>query len=816
MAPITKREILLITTQIFFLLGLQIYNVEWSLTKKSVTSSTSTTTARTRSSSLRSNNSNDESSSSLQKETSDNINDEDLLLSVPFYIYEELNWLEEGFIGNQTFLEVSQAAQNPKHTDDVRFLLSALRHPLRVDDPARAKLFVVPFLASLVSIRVVYKATTIPPCVRATAVHGDEDDGRQEEMVCGGDALHALVDQFLQNSEWFQRNGGNDHLLTTTHFSFNHPMANGHKKYKNMMKCHVIRFGEAPKYNHPDRLDFAKMYVGTPCAVAEEKTHDFAMIATMKGGKKFRNRRDICAWIGENNGSSTNNHKNYSMSVCGAGQQCPALAEARMGFHVRGDSFGANRLFDTMLSGSVPVFTVEKQYNIVPDWYDWGQLSYFANVSDRTSFLNALDGILENRDSVDTKLNTVLENRKLFDWTTLVPFDTYMYMLQAQLWPESRVNSSRFSALILPPPIVLKAQQSEASLTTLASTDNQSSSLDAVAARDVSTTLEEEVERTDAFLAERQKLPPIKKIPTDPFRVLCTTTGYRLALGSFKIRCLDFQMYVQKYFANVIIDAVPPKQATGTYNATVVVKNLVKFQPNYGPVFVDVVDSPWLIVPKHVPTQYQVLAQNQLMADNYRNHKAHVVTHWFNSFFADDRDEPIGPMPEIRELQQTETLLAATVWESTTGCPENNGDVDNLDYQCIRHSFTIADWYHLYEHRNPNQVNDRVQTILKRPDLGSGFLYRALFRKFHVLVVFPKDGFKLKFHNVQRVVSQMRSGVPVLVDCTGPNHQAFCDQYDKYPCVFHGAETLWAMLEKMKSVELRQQCQQQGIEISSK
>ena len=40
---------------------------------------------------------------------------------------------------------------------------------------------------------------------------------------------------------------------------------------------------------------------------------------------------------------------------------------------------------------------------------------------------------------------------ELFDYTTLYPFDVYMYFLQARLFPETRKASSQWSALILPP-----------------------------------------------------------------------------------------------------------------------------------------------------------------------------------------------------------------------------------------------------------------------------------------------------------------------------------------------------------------------------
>jgi Exostosin family len=171
------------------------------------------------------------------------------------------------------------------------------------------------------------------------------------------------------------------------------------------------------------------------------------MVASLRSrDPRFESRRDICRWVKEST--------NYSMPICGAGQQCPALAEARFGFHVRGDTYGANRLIDTLLSGTVPIFTHQKQFDLMPEWIDWSQLSYFADVTDKTTFLSSLHTILEDKEVSERKLQNVVQNSELFDWETPIPFDTYMYMIQAHLWPDLRRNESRYSALLLPPVLV--------------------------------------------------------------------------------------------------------------------------------------------------------------------------------------------------------------------------------------------------------------------------------------------------------------------------------------------------------------------------
>ena len=147
------------------------------------------------------------------------------------------------------------------------------------------------------------------------------------------------------------------------------------------------------------------------------------------------------------------------MSICGEGQQCPALAQSRFGLHVQGDSWGSNRLMDTILSGTVPIFTRRGQHRVVPSWYNWTIMSSLLPYEDfednSTGFLIALKDIIHDEKGYHEKQKAVLQNKPLFDWTTLHPFDTYMYMLQAHLYPETRHPPDAFSeiwpVLILPP-----------------------------------------------------------------------------------------------------------------------------------------------------------------------------------------------------------------------------------------------------------------------------------------------------------------------------------------------------------------------------
>jgi hypothetical protein len=112
---------------------------------------------------------------------------------------------------------------------------------------------------------------------------------------------------------------------------------------------------------------------------------------------------------------------------------------------------------DTLLSGTVPVFTAMEQYDMLPDWIDWNLISNFANISQRHVFMRDVRNMAKNTKAWENTMQHVLLNRDLFDWKTLVPFDVYLYQLSVQLWPtaewerrEKHPISTPFTALKLP------------------------------------------------------------------------------------------------------------------------------------------------------------------------------------------------------------------------------------------------------------------------------------------------------------------------------------------------------------------------------
>jgi len=374
------------------------------------------------------------------------------LLSVPFYVYEELLW-DNATVDGNSFLanRLRYRYRYAKHDDDYWFLQAALQHPLRTSEPKKAKLFVVPSLINQVKLYLVRGALC------------------WKEM-CGVELLNH-TEKVLSSSPWFQRSKGKDHIIVNSHYRYRFPSSQWLQHYQtsdhivdprlwwhklgesivdttsDIAHCNMIGF-EDRKENIPERFHFPSFYIGQPCPLSTKKTHDFAMVARLENGrnsqldKLFQSRRDICEWLGL--------HEDlYSISHCGQGDQCPALSDARLGFHVRGDTMGASRLMDTLLSGTVPIFTLQEQYNVLPNWIDWDKISYFVDVSNKTVFLSSIDTILRDTPKYKQKLIAVLENRALFDWHTHVPFDAYMYMLQCHLWPELRRNvTGQYSALI--------------------------------------------------------------------------------------------------------------------------------------------------------------------------------------------------------------------------------------------------------------------------------------------------------------------------------------------------------------------------------
>lgn len=358
------------------------------------------------------------------------------LLSVPFYVYEELVWHNLTY-GTQT-LEQQLDKALMKQSEDYWFMKASLIHPLRTLNPDEAKLFVVPTLMNFVSDAIAM--TWYDPQFQ-TCYNG----------LCNEQLLRH-TETFLSHSPYYQRFHGSDHIMVLSNW-YSTKRPDLFHRSPVISNLNLIHF-EKDKINHPHRSSFPSTYVGIPCNVSETKTSDFVFVGSLhedankEKKKRFRTRRKVCEWL-------QGSRYQHSIRVCGGNgvAQCPALAQAKYGFHIRGDTYGANRLVDTLLSGTVPVFTHwAEQRSILPDWIDWELLSVRVNVTNKHEFLRGIQTVLEQtEDDYETKRQHVVNNMRLLDWRTGIAFDVYMFMFQRELLPSTVphkiIHPYSFSAL---------------------------------------------------------------------------------------------------------------------------------------------------------------------------------------------------------------------------------------------------------------------------------------------------------------------------------------------------------------------------------
>ncbi|KAL3940168.1 MAG: hypothetical protein SGBAC_005239 [Bacillariaceae sp.] len=287
--------------------------------------------------------------------------------------------------------------------------------------------------------------------------------------------------------------------------------------------------------------------------------------------------------------------------------------------------------------------------------------------------------------------------------------------------------------------------------------------------------------------------------------ILCTTERRRMTGGSYIIRCRDFKGFVEHCTQSVRVHLYSHDQLiykpNVTYNndgwkkdfdASVTVKMGLTPKPRFGKVFMDVVDryTTW----DGLDSEVEVIVQSKYHAqDEFPNHTYHVVEHWYNSFPEDMLSSSMLPKFDLPKIQPVSNMKMATVWTNMKQpCPaltfDNNSDII---YDCINERFGIANWYQKYVNSSVDNLSDsrtqmqRLALLLQDPTQGPGRIYYELFWKYHVLVVPAKTASpeKLRYGNVQRAVSQMRSGVPVLLEIYGEVLEDFMDMYN-YTCVY--------------------------------
>lgn len=318
------------------------------------------------------------------------------------------------------------------------------------------------------------------------------------------------------------------------------------------------------------------------------------------------------------------------------------------------------------------------------------------------------------------------------------------------------------------------------------------------------------------------------------YKILCTTNGRQMKWGSYQIRCRDLKKWADRCATNTSIYLLSHEQTNDffrlfdrmSYDATVSIKTPFK-NPSmkFGRNFLDVVDN-YAVTSNRVNQFTEVIVQNHHHADDmFQNRTFHVVEHWYNSYPEDMMsDVTVFETPKISPV---ETLNMATVWTNTEQpCPALYPMPSNATYQCIDEVYTIENWYDKYFNLTSPGQQERINEILNNPLQGPGRLYYELFWLYDVLVIPAKTAFmpKLKYGNVQRAVSQMRSGVPVLLEIYGEVLEEFMDAYN-YTCAFvlnatklvydtnRQYLTFEEATEAMKSPELRRKCQEEGFRI---
>ncbi|KAL3928681.1 MAG: hypothetical protein SGBAC_012543 [Bacillariaceae sp.] len=329
-------------------------------------------------------------------------------------------------------------------------------------------------------------------------------------------------------------------------------------------------------------------------------------------------------------------------------------------------------------------------------------------------------------------------------------------------------------------------------------------------------------------------LPSAEAADEKPYQILCTTTRRYVKVGSYKIRCHTFKRLAEHFGKNVEVTVVPQEQLYPEWNgdntelvskkfdATVVIKRAIPPEERFGKMFMDVVDS-YTITHETLDPAYDAIVQSIHHGnDIFANRTFHVVEHWYNSFPQDmmaSTDLPVVPLPPINAV---DVLKLGTLWTNEDEeCPYVYSE--KIQYTCISEKYRIELWYQDYI---APKDKPRVDALLADPDQGTGRLYFELFWKFDVLVVPAKAGnpAKLRFGNVQRAVSQMRSGVPILLEIYGDILEDFMDEYN-YPCAYvvpgknykarHEYMTFEKAVTQMKKPDFRRACQEAGIRIAT-
>ena len=419
-----------------------------------------------------------------------------LRLQVPFYIYEnqDLNW-ENATFGNGDSL--TRSYDRYKHSDDIWLLRAAKKHPMRTYNPQEAKLFFVPVLLNAACFNRFRPDPKRALCLNRN--YSRDNNNINSTMITTYTNTICLknpqegfdrVNNALATSKYFQKSQGKDHVVVMSHWArgiawmpdwikTQPQTGKAYLRYPNLDSCHAIQFeGWRPKRtttgsnNNQQQQQAA---IGLPCFYVGQlcpnnvnhtqensaKKYDFAFIGSLKPeDKRFQPRDLVCNWLRQrpiqqqmkantNTNSTTINNStsdtssswtNYTISVCGQGRQCPALPDSKYGFHIRGDTYGSNRAMDILLARSVPIFTHPEQYNILPPFLPWKNMTYLVdNLSSPKAFHQQIQNILNRPESdYQHKLDLINYYMPLLDHKQIYQFDAYMAEIAVRMGFQKR------------------------------------------------------------------------------------------------------------------------------------------------------------------------------------------------------------------------------------------------------------------------------------------------------------------------------------------------------------------------------------------
>jgi len=355
------------------------------------------------------------------------------------------------------------------------------------------------------------------------------------------------------------------------------------------------------------------------------------------------------------------------------------------------------------------------------------------------------------------------------------------------------------------------------------------------------------LQKIDNLTLLKNGFVPVGDYGSPAFRLLCTSTLRKINWGSYQLRCRDLKVWAEKCTENVKLstdisfeDVQRPKwiryifgrlaeEEKINYNATIFVKSfpgVKKILPLYGNIYIDLIDE-YGYDDEDIPTAMHLILQTAWQGNQvFPSHNFTVVEHWYNSY-PTDMVSASGRPEYVPPLSNQSKINIATVWNTkrekqTTegGCPILNST--EVTYNCLDQAFDISSWYLKLFKREEDRYE--MERILADPQLGKGMLYYNVFRKFDALVVLAKnDSMKLDYGNVQRAVSQMRSGVPILLEIRGKVLEDFVERYN-YSCVFQRHQdnatlhtrSYWSFneaIEQLKRPQIRKKCQDQGLMI---